>query len=92
MKNLKKLLVTGGLMGIIMIGATTAKAGITIIGGRAEQDTTMTAAAKPCKEAKDLPSILGIILTDLKGLLVSDSKTKDGGCQSISLYGILLGD
>ena len=92
MKNLKTLLVTGGLMGVMMIGVTSAKAGIIIIGGKAQEETTAT---QQCTEANEEKSIIGIILTDLKGLLVSDGSEVDNttNCEeTTSVYGLLVSD
>jgi hypothetical protein len=95
MKNLKNMLVVSGLMVVLMIGASTANAGIIII-ARADQEAIVQPTdSTQCTETS--PSFLGIVLTDLKGLLVSDAPEVEQtgtGCQDAdnSYYGLLVSD
>jgi hypothetical protein len=95
MKNLRNMLVVSGLMVVFMIGATTANAGIIII-ARADQDATVqpveskTTTTAQCTTDT---SFIGIILTDLKGLLVSDAPNAETTCSAdTSFYGLLVSD
>jgi len=96
MKNLKNMLVVSGLMVVLMIGASTANAGVIVI-ARADQEAIVQPTdSTPCTETSR--SFFGIVLTDLKGLLVSDApqaEQTETNCRpsfSRSFYGLLVSD
>ena len=69
MTNLKKLMMTAVMMGIIITGLTSAKAGSFNVGLRNNDIQTTT-------EAKDdrgiLVTLTGIIITGLTGIVIHD--------------------
>ena len=84
MKNLRNLMATITLMAILMIGASTAKAGF-LVSDFAQRDNT-----NPCNE-KSYKGILitdltGILITDLTGILITDLTDSQTNC------GILITD
>lgn len=75
MKNLKNLLAAVTLMAVLMIGASTAKAGLLV------SDFTGSAPETPCTETNDdtkldwgviVNGATGVIVNGFTGLLVSD--------------------
>ena len=81
MKNIKKLLVTGGMLGVIMLGATATRAGVIIVGGKADQEKTgVIIVGGKTEQVNDGVIIVGGKAEDtdegflayLLGLLVSD--------------------
>ncbi len=62
MKNMRNLLATVTLMAILMIGASTAKAGIIM------NDGLKNDAPKPCTETK---TDSGVLVTGFTGVLVT---------------------
>ena len=64
MKNLRNLLATVTLMGILMISASTAKAGILLT------DDFVKTESQPCEEMKDDTKVDSGIIVHLTGIIV----------------------
>ena len=78
MKNLKNMFMVSGLMAVIMLGASTANAGIIII-AKANQDVQTTAQCT--EEATTFLQKIGIVLTDLsRALIGGDASESDRNC------------
>jgi hypothetical protein len=87
MKNLKKIATTMALAGIIMMGVTSAQAGLLMsdfMGGTTEQ---------PCTDKLDegiiVNDIVGIIVSGLTGIIVNDFSPNT--CENVN-HGILMSD
>lgn len=66
MKNLRNLLATVTLMTILMVGASTAKAGILMSDNVADRGKT----SQPCQEGKDDTKVDSGIIVHLTGIIV----------------------
>ena len=65
MKNLRNLLATVTLLAILMVGASTAQAGI-LMTDQLSADTT----TQPCKDTTDEPKVNDGIIVHLTGIIV----------------------
>jgi aspartokinase len=70
MTNLKKLMMTAAMMGIIMAGLTSANAGILLTDSASNNAQTTTEA----KEDKGIviTGFIGIVITGLTGIVIHD--------------------
>ena len=89
MKNLKNMLMTGGLMAVMGISAVSANAGIILTDKSAE-------GTKPCsvKETGIIQQVAGIVLnglmlSDLHGIILTDAAT--AGCDQ-GTNGLMISD
>lgn len=87
MKNFKNILATITLTGIIIVGASTAKAGF-LVSDFAQHDN------QPCTETSNtgilISGLTGILISGYTGIIVTDGAAQTGGDDE--LCGFLVSD